>query len=113
MNINQALPCALIVNKLVTNSFKYAFENNQDGNLDVRFKSNGEGINIMVNDNGPGLPKNYEKMVEESLGHRLVSQLVKQLDAKIDVETSKDEGTRYKISFEKKRKSGSASHYFI
>jgi len=39
LNINQALPCALIVNKLVTNLFKYAFEDNQDGKLDMGSKA--------------------------------------------------------------------------
>jgi two-component sensor histidine kinase len=113
LNINQALPCALIINELVTNSFKYAFEDNQKGELKVKFKSNGEPINLMVSDNGPGLPANFKKMAEQSLGHRLVSQLVKQLDGDINVETSQGEGTRYEITFNKKKKSGSASNHFV
>ncbi len=113
LNINQALPCALIINELVTNSFKYAFEDQQGGELEVSFKSNGQDIAIVVRDNGSGLPDNFDAMAEKSLGHRLVSQLVKQLDGEIDVQSDEETGTRYEIEFKKKEKSGSASNHFV
>ena len=113
LNINQALPCALIINELVTNSFKYAFQHDNNGELTVRFKRNNKQIKIVVEDNGPGLPANFENMADRSLGHRLVSQLVKQLNGGIDVATSEGAGTRYEINFQKKKKSGSASNHFV
>lgn len=112
LNINQALPCALIINELVTNAFKYAFEEGQNHLLEVKLRSLDGDINITVEDNGPGLPKNFEEMTENSLGHQLVNQLVKQLNGKIDVKSKKGEGTRYEIAFKKARKSGSSSNFF-
>lgn len=113
LNINQALPCALLINELVTNAFKYAFNAPQEGKLVIRFKDGGDSARIEVRDNGPGLPQEFHRMAEDSLGHRLVQQLVKQLDGDIAVESGDKEGTHYKISFKKAEKSGSASNYLI
>ncbi|MEL7834217.1 PAS domain S-box protein [Fodinibius sp. Rm-B-1B1-1] len=113
LNINQALPSALIINELVTNSFKYAFHEGEDNKLEVKFKQQGENINILVADNGSGLPKDFEVMAEHSLGYQLVNQLVKQLDAEINVKTAENEGVCYEIVFERAEKSGSASSYFV
>lgn len=114
LNINQALPSALIVNELVTNSFKYAFNDKEPGKLKVKFKDENDSVRIVVEDNGPGLPENFKQMTKESLGHKLVSQLVKQLDGEIEVKTSRDRGTRYEVIFDKSSKSGSAaSHKFV
>ncbi len=111
LNINQALPCALIINELVTNAFKYAFNNKEKGKLAITFKSKNDFVTLSIKDNGPGLPDNFENMTEQSLGHRLVSQLVKQLEGEITVESEAGAGTRYQITFEKKHKSGSSSNY--
>lgn len=113
LNINQAVSCALIVNELVTNAFKYAFEGDQRGKLEVSFSRDDKRITMVVRDNGPGLPHSFEAMTSQSLGHQLVNQLVKQLDGEIDVESSPESGTRYEIRFRKSRKSGSASHHFV
>lgn len=112
LNINQAVPCALIVNELVTNAFKYAFDKSGKGNLKVTFEHDDGTITIVVEDDGPGLPNNFKSMTKESLGHQLVNQLVKQLQGSINVETAKAEGTRYEITFEKASKRGSASSHF-
>ncbi|WP_445665569.1 PAS domain S-box protein [Fodinibius sp. AD559] len=113
LNINQALPCALIINELVTNAFKYAFNEGRPGELEVRFKNEGGTISLVVRDNGPGLPDDFEAMTETSLGHRLIHQLVKQLDGDIVVASGEPEGTRYEITFEKADKSGSSSNLQI
>lgn len=113
LNINQAVSCALIVNELVTNAFKYAFEGDHRGKLEVSFTRDDHWITMVVRDNGPGLPQSFEAMTSQSLGHQLVNQLVKQLDGEIDVESSPESGTRYEIRFRKSRKSGSASHHFV
>ncbi len=112
LNINQALPSALIVNELVTNSFKYAFNGGQNNELEVKFLQDNDRINILVADNGPGLPADFETMADTSLGHQLVRQLVKQLDGDINVTSEENKGTRYEITFEKAQKSGAGSNYF-
>jgi PAS domain S-box-containing protein len=108
LNINQAIPCALIINELVTNAFKYAFEDEKEGELYVALKSKGDTITVAVEDSGPGLPDSFEETSKKSLGHRLVKQLVKQLHAEMTVKSNEDIGTRFKIIFQKEDKSGSA-----
>lgn len=113
LNINQAIPCALILNELVTNAFKYAFKDCEIGNLQIRLHYDGEMVTLQVKDDGAGLPVDFEKMAEQSLGHRLVSQLVKQLQGEITVNSSPENGTEYIIQFEKFEKSGSSGNYFM
>ncbi|WP_138429188.1 PAS domain-containing sensor histidine kinase [Fodinibius saliphilus] len=110
LNINQAMPCALIINELVTNAFKYAFDKESENKLSVSFREESETITIEIRDNGPGLPDQFEKMAKDSLGHKLVKQLVKQLDGDITVQSSDGMGTTYKITFERKVKKGSSSN---
>lgn len=113
LNINQAVSCALIINELVTNAFKYAFKTEHPGELEVKFTEQQGMVTIVIGDNGPGLPADFEVMAEESLGHELISQLVKQLEGEINVKSSSDFGTRYEIRFEKRKKSGASSNYFM
>ncbi|NGP90039.1 PAS domain S-box protein [Fodinibius halophilus] len=112
LNINQALPSTLIINELITNAFKYAFEEDRSGKILVKFKQEEDLITIIVQDDGPGLPTQFEEMAEQSLGHQLVNQLVKQLKGEIRVKSSQKKGTRYEIRFKKKERSGSSSNYF-
>lgn len=107
------VPCALIVNELVTNAFKYAFETDlKNPTLEVRFNINGSVVTINIKDNGIGLPDDFEVMTNTSLGHQLVNTLVKQLDGKIIVENNDPTGTSYQIQFEKREKSGSVANIF-
>ena len=80
----RAIPLALIVNELVTNSFKYAFKDKNSGEISVRLKNNLEGQELIIRDNGPGLPEglNLEKL--NSLGFKLLTIFTKQLKGKFE-----------------------------
>lgn len=52
LNINQAISCALLINELVTNAFKYAFAGKGTGQLDVKLKKESRTVTISVADNG-------------------------------------------------------------
>ena len=56
---DKAIPVALIVNELITNSFKYAFEQKKDGIISIKLKEMDGEIHLIVSDNGPGLPDNF------------------------------------------------------
>ena len=113
LNINQAIPSALIINELVTNSFKYSFDNTENGKLDVMLRNDDGTVTIVVSDNGPGLPCKAEEMAQKSLGHKLVTQLIKQLEGELEVDTGPDIGTTYTITFDKLNKQGSSSRFFV
>jgi PAS domain S-box-containing protein len=107
LNINYAIPCALIINELVTNAFKHAFNGVEKGKLDIKLKKNEEKISLMVRDNGPGMPEDFDNESTKSLGYVLVRQLTKQLHGKLKMRN--DNGAYFEITFRKGKKSGPSS----
>lgn len=97
IGIDTAIPCGLIINELVTNSVKYAFPDNQ-GTLQIRLKTRNDHLEMVIADNGIGLPENLDYENTDSLGLQLVNNLVRQLDGQITLDRSK--GTSFTISFQ-------------
>jgi PAS domain S-box len=98
LNIETAIPCGLIISELVSNSLKYAFPNNIPGKLMVTLYSNDNEFELIISDNGAGLPERIDfKNIESSLGLQLVNMLVKQLDGSIKLDKIK--GTKFIIKF--------------
>lgn len=112
LNVNQAIPCALIVNELITNAFEYAFEEREKGKIQVNVHRQGERILAEVRDDGIGLPKDFDEKKKNSLGIYLVNTLGQQLEADLDVDSGKW-GTSFTFSFEKSNKPGSSSSHKI
>lgn len=100
--LDQAIPCGLIINELVSNAFKYAFPNGMEGELKVGLREKEGRLAIHISDNGIGLPESFVLEHCESLGLQLVCALIEQLDG--ELEYSKERGTRYLITFDKVKK---------
>ncbi len=101
LGINQAIPCGLIINELVSNSLKYAFPRGWQGKgeirISVRLTAGGE-IELLVSDSGVGVPKDLDFRKTESLGLHLVSILAEdQLQGKITLDRKM--GTKFQIKF--------------
>lgn len=97
-DIETAIPLGLIANELVTNAFKYAFTQFNEGKIDVSVTKTAENQYLMeVSDNGSGLPANYSLEKTKTLGHKLVNLLTRQIDGKISYAVNK--GTSFRISF--------------
>jgi len=105
LDINTAIPCGLIINELVSNSLKYAFPGDRKGHILIDFHSdNGqkEGLlNLVIDDNGVGLPRSIDVQNTESLGLQLVNTLVQQLNGTIQL--IRGEGTKFVIQFQPPR----------
>lgn len=100
LNIDQAIPCGLLVNEVVSNALKYAWNENQEGKLLVKLElDNSNVVNLEITDNGKGLPDEFENLNSDTLGLQLISTLVEQLDGELNVERVK--GTKYFIKFER------------
>ncbi len=98
LGINTAIPCALIINEIVSNSLKYAFPGNRKGTITITFNRNTEGeYTVILSDNGRGLPKTLEFENTETLGLQLVRTLVQQLKGSIHLNRTR--GTEYTICF--------------
>jgi PAS domain S-box-containing protein len=98
LNLDQAIPCGLIVNELVSNALKHAFKQTKKGKLNINIKKKKNKIELKISDNGIGLPDKIVTNDTETLGFQLVHALVDQLDGTIKLNRSK--GTEYLINFE-------------
>lgn len=97
--LDAAVPCGLIINELVSNSLKYAFPEGREGEINIAFHSTDENqIELVVSDNGVGLPEHIDMRSEESSGLHLVTVLAEnQLNGEITLD--KKEGTTFRIAF--------------
>jgi PAS domain S-box-containing protein len=87
--LDLAVPCGLIVNELVSNSFKHAFETHratgtQTGRIGVRVRVDGGDLRLEVSDDGAGLPSNVDLAEPSGIGLRLVVTLARQLAGRIE-----------------------------
>lgn len=79
LDIDTAIPLGLILNELITNSFKYAFTD-ASGQIEIQLQEEQEGnYTLKCSDNGVGLPQDFDLSKTTSLGLRLVRRLCKQL----------------------------------
>ena len=99
LNLDQAIPCGLILNEIVTNAFKYAFPDKRKGEVRISLREEDGMINLVMADNGIGLPEGFDYENSETLGLQLVTILTDQLSAELDIDNS--EGTKYTLSFRK------------
>lgn len=98
LNVNQAIPAALIVNELVTNAFKHAFEQSDKGSIDIILKTNQNTLTLTISDNGVGLPEGFDIHKASTLGMRIVQTLCEQLKATIQYR--RENGSRVDLQFE-------------
>ncbi|MEY8759022.1 tetratricopeptide repeat-containing sensor histidine kinase [Chryseobacterium tongliaoense] len=100
LDVSQAVPLGLIVNEAVNNTVKYAFPDNEKGEVLVSFKNTGRDFyELIISDNGVGLPENFDIDETESLGMNLMRGLAEQLDGTFLLENSK--GLKIIITFRK------------
>lgn len=86
---------ALIMNELLTNSIKYAFDTETGGELTISAKKKNNFAILLVSDNGQGLPEGFKIEDSTGMGLSLVKLLTEQLSGTLEVES--DNGTTFKI----------------
>lgn len=105
LNINQAIPCSLIVNEVVTNIFKHAFPGRDQGKIGITLSESTNRLHLCINDDGIGLPQNFNDIKSNSLGLNLIDVLSQQLEATYHF-NSAEEGTTFDLRFEKDNQKG-------
>ncbi len=99
IDAEKSVRIGLIINELVTNSFKYAFENKTNPQIDITInKLDEEKLNLTYQDNGIGLPAELDIKNASSLGLKLVHMLTEQL--KGTVKMKNQEGAFFQIDFQ-------------
>lgn len=97
LDIEQAIPCGLIVNELITNAYKYAFPQPRDGAaIIISLRRQGDHLALSVSDNGVGMPFDMSNDQPVTLGLQLVQVLTKQVRGSCRLE--RESGTSWIIS---------------
>ena len=90
LDIDNAVPLGLILNELLTNSYKYAF-GGKDGTIDLGLYKNGEEYRMTYKDSGPGLAEGMDLSRSGGLGMRVMRSLSRQIDGSIKYEKDSKE----------------------
>ena len=96
LNMETAIPLGLIISEMVTNSLKHAFPNSK-GKISISLHTKDEETELIVNDNGIGVPRGFDIQKPKNLGLQLLKTLVEQLEGTIKLDLSN--GTEFKIKF--------------
>ncbi|MFA6332021.1 MAG: PAS domain S-box protein [Methanoregula sp.] len=96
--VDQAIPCALVVNEILSNAYKHAFKGRRKGSILISPLQENDRITITVKDNGIGLPDQFDISHANGLGLQLVKTLVQhQLKGSLTFTCTK--GTEVRIEF--------------
>ncbi|MGE5498401.1 MAG: sensor histidine kinase, partial [Syntrophothermus sp.] len=87
--IDYAIPCGLIINEIISNTFKYAFPGDMQGNLDIRMlRDQNRRILLQFKDDGVGLPAGFDHNNTSTLGMQLLTSLVgHQLNGELNIKS--------------------------
>jgi two-component sensor histidine kinase len=96
LKLDAAIPCALILNELIMNGFKHAFPGDRSGEISVKFIRGEETNQLIVSDNGIGLPPHFDIESSSTLGLQLVTVLSEQVEAKLQIIS--EGGTKFVLS---------------
>jgi two-component sensor histidine kinase len=96
LSITKTVPLGLMVNEVITNSFKHGFKDNKSPKIDLQLVKLNNIATLSISDNGIGFPPK-EKINKQSLGLTLIESLTDQIDGK--VQFSNSNGAKVEISF--------------
>ena len=96
--VDQAIPCALVMNEILSNAYKHAFKGRKHGSIDISATQENGQIIITVRDDGIGIPDDFDISGTTSLGMKLIRTLVQhQLKGSLMVKNKN--GTQISIEF--------------
>jgi two-component sensor histidine kinase len=96
-DVDHMIPIGLIINEIVSNSFKYAFPGN-NGQINIDLNRYESGYYLSIQDNGIGLSEDFNPEKDGHLGMQLILMLSQQMEGKITIRRQQ-QGTAYTISF--------------
>jgi two-component sensor histidine kinase len=96
--VDQAIPCALVVNEILSNAYKHAFKGRKQGTIEISALQENGQIRISVRDDGIGIPDTFNISHANSLGLKLIRTLVQhQLKGSITIKSQN--GTEMIVEF--------------
>jgi PAS domain S-box-containing protein len=101
LDIDNLIPCGLLMNEILTNSFKHAFNGQDNPEISVIMKKVEDGkVLLSISDNGIGLPDGFDISKPTGLGHKLIKPLAAQIAGIMEVNVNN--GTEFRIIFPEK-----------
>lgn len=96
LNLNNAIPCGLILNEVITNAYKYARKENDILKIDISLTKENDMVSLIIQDNGPGISRDILES-SNTLGFELIASLTDQLNGTSTFENKN--GFRYQLTF--------------
>jgi two-component sensor histidine kinase len=85
LDVDTMIPLGLVLNELVSNSFKYAFTEDKKGTLDILLEEKDDKLHLMVSDNGIGFPADMNIKSAKSFGLKMIRAFAQKLKASLDI----------------------------
>jgi two-component system, sensor histidine kinase PdtaS len=98
LDVTKVIPLGLILNEVITNAFKYAFPYTQQDKISIKLKNEDNKITLIVEDNGRGLPENYNPSKSNSFGMTLMQGMAEDLEGNFTMENH--HGTKITVTFD-------------
>jgi|AntRauTorckE6833_2_1112554.scaffolds.fasta_scaffold10469_3 PAS domain S-box-containing protein len=101
LKLNQAIPCSLIINEVIINTHKHAFNKDLEGEINITLTYSDPEITLEISDNGKGLPDDFALSQQQSLGSTLIKEFSRQLKGDMLLTNRKNgRGTKFRLQFE-------------
>ena len=101
VSVNVAMPTGLVVNELLTNALKHAFEGRNGGTITLHSLVDETGCRVLVGDDGIGLGKDATWPKPGKLGAMIVQSLRQNAKADIEVKSEPGKGVQVTIIFDR------------
>jgi len=98
LTVDQAIPCALVVNEILSNAYKHAFKGRQHGTIEISVRQENGQVRITVRDDGIGMPADLDISRTNTLGIKLIRTLV-QFQLKGSLMMNSRNGTEIIVEF--------------
>jgi two-component sensor histidine kinase len=96
--VDTAIPCGLILNEMLTNAMKHAFQGRPEGRLEIELRRAGADCVMQVSDDGIGIPEAVDPADAGTLGLRVMRSLTRQLDGTLEIVRG-NPGTSARLTF--------------
>jgi len=93
------MPLALTLNETLSNSFEHAFPGGRPGHIQVRLSFGSQGGQLIVEDDGVGLPAGFEAGASAGLGLKILAVFAEQMRGQFSVGSSNSGGTEIQLRF--------------
>jgi two-component sensor histidine kinase len=100
LSLNKMIPCGLLLNEILTNAYKYAFEGKENGQISISSHLEERKLILQISDNGIGISDEKMNPSSHSLGMRLIYSFTKQLKAEMNIENKNGVHYTFKIPVE-------------